>query len=171
MACRISPSCTKPLLERRRRARINKCLDELKDLMVFALEQEESVGEGGVVRLEKADILEVTVRHMRKLKAANSLCVTPSTTYAQRFRIGFATCAVEAREFIAAPGSGFDPKESRAIISHLSDNMQLLASLPPSRFSNISEASRGCCDPLDDRASEDFDDEDDVPMDLSHQRN
>ena len=131
MACRISPSCTKPLLERRRRARINKCLDELKDLMVFALEQEESVREGGVVRLEKADILEVTVRHMRKLKAANSLCVTPSTTYAQRFRIGFATCAAEAREFIAAPGSGFDPKESRAIISHLSDNMQLLASVSP----------------------------------------
>lgn len=29
---------TKPLLERRRRARINRCLDELKDLMVGALE-------------------------------------------------------------------------------------------------------------------------------------
>ena len=29
---------TKPLLERKRRARINKCLDELKDLMVGALE-------------------------------------------------------------------------------------------------------------------------------------
>ena len=26
----------KPLLERKRRARINKCLDDLKDLMVFA---------------------------------------------------------------------------------------------------------------------------------------
>ncbi|KAJ9574451.1 hypothetical protein L9F63_008377, partial [Diploptera punctata] len=30
---------TKPLLERKRRARINKCLDELKDLMVGALEE------------------------------------------------------------------------------------------------------------------------------------
>lgn len=29
---------TKPLLERKRRARINRCLDELKDLMVDALE-------------------------------------------------------------------------------------------------------------------------------------
>ena len=28
----------KPLLERKRRARINACLDELKDLMVFALQ-------------------------------------------------------------------------------------------------------------------------------------
>ena len=30
----------KPLLERKRRARINKCLDELKDLMVYALQSE-----------------------------------------------------------------------------------------------------------------------------------
>ena len=30
----------KPLLERKRRARINKCLDELKDLMVFAVQSE-----------------------------------------------------------------------------------------------------------------------------------
>lgn len=29
---------TKPLLERKRRARINRCLEELKDLMVGALE-------------------------------------------------------------------------------------------------------------------------------------
>lgn len=29
---------TKPLLERKRRARINRCLDELKDLMFTALE-------------------------------------------------------------------------------------------------------------------------------------
>lgn len=29
---------TKPLLERKRRARINRCLDELKDLMYTALE-------------------------------------------------------------------------------------------------------------------------------------
>lgn len=29
---------TKPLLERNRRARINRCLDELKNLMVDALE-------------------------------------------------------------------------------------------------------------------------------------
>lgn len=30
----------KPMLERKRRARINKCLDELKDLMVGALQSE-----------------------------------------------------------------------------------------------------------------------------------
>lgn len=34
---------TKPLLERKRRARINRCLDELKDLMVGALEVRNSI--------------------------------------------------------------------------------------------------------------------------------
>ena len=41
---------TKPLLERKRRARINKCLDELKDIMTVALQAE---GEN-VSKLEKA---------------------------------------------------------------------------------------------------------------------
>merc|ERR550534_3292947 len=48
----------KPLLERKRRARINKCLDELKDIMTAALQAQ---GEN-VSKLEKADILELTVR-------------------------------------------------------------------------------------------------------------
>ena len=40
----------KPLIERKRRARINSCLDELKDLMVYALQSE---GES-ISKLEKA---------------------------------------------------------------------------------------------------------------------
>lgn len=63
----------KPLLERKRRARINKCLDDLKDLMVECLQQE---GEH-VTRLEKADILELTVDHMRKLKQRGGLSLQP----------------------------------------------------------------------------------------------
>ena len=46
----------KPLLERKRRARINSYLDELKDLMVTALQSE---GES-ITKLEKADVLELT---------------------------------------------------------------------------------------------------------------
>merc|ERR1711884_776073 len=59
----------KPLLERKRRARINKCLDEIKDLMVYALQSE---GES-VNKLEKADVLELTVQHLRKLKRQQQL--------------------------------------------------------------------------------------------------
>ncbi len=59
----------KPLLERKRRARINKCLDELKDIMTVALQAQ---GEN-VSKLEKADILELTVRHLQKLQQSQRL--------------------------------------------------------------------------------------------------
>ena len=61
----------KPLLERKRRARINKCLDEIKDLMVYALQSE---GES-VNKLEKADVLELTVTHLRKLKRQQDIII------------------------------------------------------------------------------------------------
>ena len=70
----------KPMLERKRRARINNCLDELKDLMVGALQTE---GES-ITKLEKADVLELTVRHLRKLKAHGALGLTPTTTRTPR---------------------------------------------------------------------------------------
>merc|ERR1719232_1178858 len=67
---------TKPLLERKRRARINKCLDELKDLMVYALQSE---GES-ITKLEKADVLELTVRHLKKLRRQEMLSLRPMTS-------------------------------------------------------------------------------------------
>ncbi|BFF88761.1 enhancer of split m3 protein [Drosophila madeirensis] len=90
----------KPLLERKRRARINKCLDDLKDLMVECLQQE---GEH-VTRLEKADILELTVDHMRKLKQRGGLSLqgpgdgdspplATSSAHVESFRSGYVHAA------------------------------------------------------------------------------
>lgn len=58
----------KPLLERKRRARINKCLDELKDLIVDSMRKNDEQ----FVKLEKADILEMTVQHLRKAEKVNT---------------------------------------------------------------------------------------------------
>ena len=74
----------KPLLERKRRARINACLDELKDLMVFALQAE---GES-ISKLEKADVLELTVTHLRKLKRQQMLALNPGLDL-DRFHAGY----------------------------------------------------------------------------------
>nr|CAB77018.1 HLHmdelta protein [Drosophila hydei] len=52
---------TKPLLERKRRARMNLYLDELKDLIVDTMDAQ---GEQ-VSKLEKADILELTVNYLK----------------------------------------------------------------------------------------------------------
>lgn len=89
----------KPMLERKRRARINRCLDELKDLMVCALQAE---GEN-VAKLEKADILELTVRHLHSLRAVRRLTLTPESSYADRFREGFTQCAQEVSTFLSTP--------------------------------------------------------------------
>lgn len=91
----------KPLLERKRRARINRCLDDLKDLMVNALSSE---GEN-VSKLEKADILELTVQHLRKQRHQQLLQQSRPTIDTDRFRAGFTHAANEVSRCLAAtPG-------------------------------------------------------------------
>jgi len=90
----------KPLLERKRRARINTCLEELKDLMVFALQTE---GES-ISKLEKADVLELTVNHLRKLKRQQMLSLNPALDV-DRFHAGYSACAAEVGRVLASqPG-------------------------------------------------------------------
>merc|ERR1719273_2349940 len=90
----------KPLIERKRRARINSCLDELKDLMVFALQTE---GES-ISKLEKADVLELTVNHLRKLKRQQMLSLNPALDV-DRFHAGYSACAAEVGRVLASqPG-------------------------------------------------------------------
>merc|ERR1712020_723095 len=102
----------KPLLERKRRARINACLDELKDLMVYALQSE---GES-ISKLEKADVLELTVKHLRKLKRQQMLSVNPSLDM-DRFHAGYTTCATEVSRTLAS--TGVDISIGSRLMSHL----------------------------------------------------
>lgn len=105
----------KPMLERKRRARINRCLDELKELMVTALQSE---GEN-VSKLEKADILELTVRHLHTLKRQHQLVVPQEQSYADRFRAGFTQCAQEVSQFITAPSEIIEPAAGKRLLQHL----------------------------------------------------
>jgi len=90
----------KPLLERKRRARINNCLDELKELMVEALQSE---GES-ITKLEKADVLELTVNHLRKLKRQQMLQANPALDM-DRYRSGYTAAAQEVSRFMSSvPG-------------------------------------------------------------------
>ncbi|XP_024886508.1 enhancer of split mgamma protein-like [Temnothorax curvispinosus] len=114
---------TKPLLERKRRARINRCLDELKDLMVDALETE---GEN-ISKLEKADILELTVRHLQKLQASrpSGLSATIAASGDEisaesRWQSGFGHCAAEACRFLSSlPGEA-----AERLARHLATGLQ-----------------------------------------------
>ncbi|KAH8417350.1 hypothetical protein KR222_009471 [Zaprionus bogoriensis] len=126
----------KPMLERKRRARINKCLDELKDIMVECLTQE---GEH-ITRLEKADILELTVEHMKKLRAQKQLRLSaipdPSgqeskLSIAESFRAGYVHAANEVSKTLAAvPGVSVDL--GTQLMSHLGHRLNYLQVVVPS---------------------------------------
>jgi len=107
----------KPLLERKRRARINKCLDDLKDLMVFALQSE---GES-ITKLEKADVLEMTVRHLQKLKRQQQLQIQPGVDV-DRYRAGYMSCVSEVSRFLTVV-PGVNPAFGHSIMNHLTQNL------------------------------------------------
>ena len=118
----------KPLIERKRRARINACLDELKDLMVFALQTE---GES-ISKLEKADVLELTVKHLRKLKRQQMLAVNPSLDM-DRFRAGYTQCATEVSRCLAS--TGVDVTIGSRLMGHLGNKLNTIEN---NRYSPLS---------------------------------
>lgn len=115
----------KPMLERKRRARINRCLDELKELMVTALQSE---GEN-VSKLEKADILELTVRHLHKLKRQQRLACNPVID-ADRFRAGFTHCANEVSRCLAST-PGVDVQLGTKLMTHLGHRLNEMDKVTP----------------------------------------
>ena len=104
---------TKPLLERKRRARMNACYDELKDIMTGCLQTE---GEN-VSKLEKADILELTVRHIQKLSQMSQSPRNPVEDIT-KFRQGYSSCANEAAQFLLSL-PGVDVRVGQRLVSHL----------------------------------------------------
>merc|ERR1711881_522568 len=118
----------KPMLERKRRARINACLDELKDLMVFALQTE---GES-ISKLEKADVLELTVKHLRKLKRQQMLAVNPSLDM-DRFRAGYTQCATEVSRCLAS--TGVEVTIGSRLMGHLGNKLNTIEN---NRYSPLS---------------------------------
>lgn len=121
----------KPLLERKRRARINRCLDELRDLLVAALQAE---GET-VTRLEKADILELTVRHVRRLNQRRRLTLPPGghdpRHDALKFQQGFVAAAQQVQSFLIASPS-LEPAVSSRLLTHLTSCASAMTGVPPS---------------------------------------
>ncbi|CAK6951199.1 hairy-related 3 [Scomber scombrus] len=84
---------SKPLMEKKRRARINKCLDQLKSLL-------ESYYSSNIRKrkLEKADILELTVKHLRNLQKIQS-CTTPASEFSD-YQSGFRSCLANFNQYL-----------------------------------------------------------------------
>jgi len=115
----------KPLLERRRRARINRCLDQMKDLMVEALCMEGD----SAAKLEKADVLELALRHLQKTRGQRAAAPTPAAAPPQveldRYRSGFSAAAtVVSRALAFTPG--VDVELGSRVMQHLGGHFRAL---------------------------------------------
>ncbi|XP_050542990.1 transcription factor HES-1-like isoform X3 [Daktulosphaira vitifoliae] len=85
-------NANKPLMEKRRRARINQSLALLKTLILDSTRTENTKHS----KLEKADILELTVRHLQRQKVLSS-------DVRDKYRAGFQECAREVTRFLECP--------------------------------------------------------------------
>lgn len=65
---------SKPLMEKRRRERINKSLNELKSILLEALRKDSTCHS----KLEKADILEMTVRYLKSIQRQRVSTIDPT---------------------------------------------------------------------------------------------
>ncbi|VVC92152.1 unnamed protein product [Leptidea sinapis] len=93
----------KPIMEKRRRARINNCLNELKALILDAMKKDPARHS----KLEKADILEMTVKHLEGLRSEGA--ASPD-----RFRAGYRHCLSEVAKF-----PGLETGLKRRLVRHL----------------------------------------------------
>ena len=111
----------KPLLERQRRARINKCLDALKQMTCEMQSNPE------ILRMDKAEMLESTIQFMRqqKLKGKLSKCATQQTVDLSSFRAGYMNAVNEVSRVLAS-SPGMTVEMGKSIMSHLGRNFNSL---------------------------------------------
>ncbi|XP_039583945.1 transcription cofactor HES-6-like isoform X2 [Passer montanus] len=83
----------KPLIERKRRERINNCLDQLKETVVGAFHLDS--------KLEKADILEMTVKHLQNIQSSKMMADSKVGLEAQqRYSTGYIQCMHEVHNLL-----------------------------------------------------------------------
>lgn len=74
-----------------------------------------------MAKLEKADVLELTVRHLHKLRRERRLAANPVTA-SDRFRAGFTQCAREVSVALAAT-PGVDISLGTRLMTHLGHSL------------------------------------------------
>ncbi|XP_067095772.1 hairy-related 9 isoform X1 [Osmerus mordax] len=115
---------SKPIMEKRRRARINESLGQLKTLILDALKKDSSRHS----KLEKADILEMTVKHLRNLQRVQmTAALTADSTVLSKYRAGFNECMNEVTRFLST-SEGVNTEVRSRLLNHLSGCMgQMIA--------------------------------------------
>ncbi|KAI5193970.1 Hairy/Enhancer-Of-Split Related With Yrpw Motif Protein 2 [Manis pentadactyla] len=104
------------IIEKRRRDRINNSLSELRRLVPTAFEKQ------GSAKLEKAEILQMTVDHLKMLQATGGKGYFDAHALAMDFMsIGFRECLTEVARYLSSV-EGLDSSDPLRVrlVSHLS---------------------------------------------------
>ncbi|XP_029472432.1 transcription factor HES-1 [Rhinatrema bivittatum] len=110
---------SKPIMEKRRRARINESLGQLKTLILDALKKDSSRHS----KLEKADILEMTVKHLRNLQRVQmTAALNTDPTVLGKYRAGFSECMNEVTRFLSTC-EGVNTEVRTRLLGHLASCM------------------------------------------------
>ncbi|XP_075898181.1 hairy-related 9 isoform X2 [Nelusetta ayraudi] len=115
---------SKPIMEKRRRARINESLGQLKTLILDALKKDSSRHS----KLEKADILEMTVKHLRNLQRVQMSALSADASVLSKYRAGFNECMNEVTRFLST-SEGVNTEVRSRLLSHLSGCMGQMMSM------------------------------------------
>lgn len=105
------------IIEKRRRDRINNSLSELRRLVPSAFEKQ------GSAKLEKAEILQMTVDHLKMLHASGGKGYFEAYALAKDYRsLGFRECLAETARYLSIieGRDSADPLRLR-LVSHLSN--------------------------------------------------
>lgn len=130
-----SRKSSKPIMEKRRRARINASLAELKTLLLDVIKKEGARHS----KMEKADILEMAVKHLRQIQRQHYTGNGADPTLSDKYRLGFNECAQEVSRYLGA--SDDDDAELRArLLNHLANCISSADSPSPNSTPSTSPA-------------------------------
>ncbi|XP_053146827.1 transcription factor HES-2-like isoform X2 [Hemicordylus capensis] len=122
----------KPLIEKRRRARINASLEQLRKLLQQTPDQQNT---RVLSRLEKAEILEMTVEQLHRLKQ-QAAAVSPSQD-SRDFAAGYRHCINTVSSFLSSAGSSLSQDIKSRILQQLEETPGAKPSIAPALFSRV----------------------------------
>ena len=129
---KMDRATSKPLMEKRRRERINKSLSELKNILLEALKRDQS----SCSKLEKADILEMTVKYLNQTKMMTGSYPSPYQTGSQagnEFSSGYNRAQEECIKMIRE-NPALTEAQKVQMIQQMTHNSKMQAAISPQKI-------------------------------------
>ncbi|XP_046564250.1 transcription factor HES-1-A-like isoform X2 [Haliotis rubra] len=131
------------MAEKRRRARINQSLTEIKGIVCAPQLQNDP----NYDKMEKAEILETTVDYLRNVRKINTTHRHVKEAVQARFQHGFSKCAEEILSYIQSL-PGVSDNVHRQLRKHISRRMTHIQQVPVTSTEDMTSNTRQCYERL-----------------------